>query len=152
MEHTPKRTQMPHTLQTAHILKQLKELISWTLTKKQFIILCALWYVVSELFWNVCPGCERSEKYMYFSQELKSLKCVRYSVPWCEVSEALGWGCGWRVRALFQEMRSLSCLNYSVPGCVPSGSDSKESACNTRDPGTIPWLRRSPGEGNGHPF
>ena len=39
MEHTPKRTQMPHTLQTAHILKQLKELISWTLTKKQFIIL-----------------------------------------------------------------------------------------------------------------
>ena len=58
------------------------------------LILCALWYVVSELFWNVCPGCERSEKYMYFSQELKSLKCVRYFVPWFEVSEALGWGCG----------------------------------------------------------
>ena len=77
---------------------------------------------------------------------------MRYSVPWCEVSKALGWGCGWGVRALFQEMRSLSCLNYSVPGCVPSGSDSKESACNTRDPGMIPGLRRCPGEGNGHPF
>ena len=89
---------------------------------------------------------------MYFSQELKSLKCVRYSVSRCEVAETLGLGCGWGVRALFQEMRSLSCLNYSVPGCVPSGSDRKESACNTRDPGTIPWFRKSPGEGNGYPF
>ena len=30
----------------------------------------------------------------------------------------------------------------------PSGSDSKESACNARDPGSIPGLGRSPGEGN----
>ena len=27
------------------------------------------------------------------------------------------------------------------------GSDSKESACNAGDPGLIPGLRRSPGEG-----
>ena len=32
--------------------------------------------------------------------------------------------------------------------CFPGGSDSKESACNTEDPGLIPRLRRSPGEGN----
>ena len=32
------------------------------------------------------------------------------------------------------------------------GSDSKESACNKGDPGSIPGLRRSPGEGNGYPF
>ena len=32
------------------------------------------------------------------------------------------------------------------------GSDGKESACNTRDPGLIPWLGRLPGEGNGHPL
>ena len=31
----------------------------------------------------------------------------------------------------------------------PGGSDSKESACNVRDPGSIPGSRRSPGEGNG---
>ena len=31
------------------------------------------------------------------------------------------------------------------------GSDSKESACNTGDPGSIPGLGRSPGEGNGYP-
>ena len=34
----------------------------------------------------------------------------------------------------------------------PAGSDSKESACNTGDPGSIPGLRRSPGEQNGYPL
>ena len=33
----------------------------------------------------------------------------------------------------------------------PAGSDAKESACNTGDPGLIPGLGRSPGEGNGYP-
>ena len=32
----------------------------------------------------------------------------------------------------------------------PGGSDSKESACNVRDRGSIPGLGRSPGEGNGN--
>ena len=32
--------------------------------------------------------------------------------------------------------------------CVFSGSDSKESACNARDPDSIPESGRSPGEGN----
>ena len=31
------------------------------------------------------------------------------------------------------------------------GSDSKESACSAGDPGSIPGLGRSPGEGNGKP-
>ena len=30
----------------------------------------------------------------------------------------------------------------------PGGSDNKESACNAGDPGFIPGLGRSPGEGN----
>ena len=34
----------------------------------------------------------------------------------------------------------------------PCGSDSKESACNMGDPGLIPGLGRSPGEGNGNPL
>ena len=34
----------------------------------------------------------------------------------------------------------------------PGGSDSKASACNTRDPGLIPGLGRSPGEGTGNPL
>ena len=34
----------------------------------------------------------------------------------------------------------------------PSGSDSKESACNAEDPGSIPGSERSPREGNGYPL
>ena len=34
----------------------------------------------------------------------------------------------------------------------PGGSDSKESTCNARDPGSIPGSGRSPGEGNGDPL
>ena len=35
---------------------------------------------------------------------------------------------------------------------LPGGSDGKESACGARDPGLIPALRRSPGEGNACPL
>ena len=34
----------------------------------------------------------------------------------------------------------------------PRSSVSKESACNAGDPGSIPGLGRSPGEGNGNPL
>ena len=34
----------------------------------------------------------------------------------------------------------------------PGGSDSKEYICNVGDPGSIPELGRSPGEGHGNPF
>ena len=34
----------------------------------------------------------------------------------------------------------------------PGGSDSKESVHNAGDPGSIPGLGRSPGEGNGYPL
>ena len=40
-------------------------------------------------------------------------------------------------------------LDISLLG-FPGGSDGKESACNAGDPGLIPELRRSPGEGNSH--
>ena len=36
-------------------------------------------------------------------------------------------------------------------GC-PGDSDGKESACSAGDQGSIPWLGRSPGEGNGCPL
>ena len=34
----------------------------------------------------------------------------------------------------------------------PNSSAGKESACNAGDPGSIPGLRRSPGEGKGYPL
>ena len=36
--------------------------------------------------------------------------------------------------------------------CCPGVSDGKESACNVGDPGSIPGLGRSSGEGNGYPL
>ena len=41
---------------------------------------------------------------------------------------------------------------YISIGGFPGGSDSKESACNVGDPGSIPGSGRSPGEGNGSPL
>ena len=35
---------------------------------------------------------------------------------------------------------------------IPDGSDGKASACSAGDPGSIPGLGRSPGEGNGNPL
>ena len=34
----------------------------------------------------------------------------------------------------------------------PGGSVGKESVCNSGDPGSIPGLGRSPGEGSGNPL
>ena len=45
----------------------------------------------------------------------------------------------------YQGILSLSTVQMGFP----SGSDGKESACNTGDLGSIPGLGRSPGEGNG---
>ena len=36
--------------------------------------------------------------------------------------------------------------------CFPGGSVGKESACKAEDPGLIPGLGRSPGEGNSNPL
>ena len=35
---------------------------------------------------------------------------------------------------------------------LPCSSDGKESACNAGDPGSIPGLGRSPGDGHGNPL
>ena len=41
---------------------------------------------------------------------------------------------------------------YNVENYFPGGSDSKQFACNVADPGSIPGLGRSPGEGTGNPL
>ena len=43
-------------------------------------------------------------------------------------------------------------LHRSIPLGFPGGSYGKESTCNAGDPGLIPGLGRSPGEGNGNPL
>ena len=44
------------------------------------------------------------------------------------------------------------CATLKFKMTFPSGSVSKESACNAIDLGSIPGLGRSPGEGNGNPL
>ena len=41
---------------------------------------------------------------------------------------------------------------FIVIWMFPGGSDGKESACSAGDPGLIPGLGRSSGEGNGNPL
>ena len=55
-----------------------------------------------------------------------------------------------------QRMRWLDsitvAINMNLGKCFPDGSDDKASVCNAGDPGLIPGLGRSPGEGNGSPL
>ena len=50
--------------------------------------------------------------------------------------------------SLIQEQISALSISYGFPG----GSEVKVSAWNAGDPGSIPGLGRSPGEGNGNPL
>ena len=43
-------------------------------------------------------------------------------------------------------------VQLSHPNRLPFGSDSKESACNVGNPGSIPGSGRYPTEGNGYPL
>ena len=43
-------------------------------------------------------------------------------------------------------------LTPFLPGDFPDSSVGKESACNAKDPGSIPGLGRSCGEGKGYPL
>ena len=47
---------------------------------------------------------------------------------------------------------SMNLVSFSLFMGFPGGSDSKASAYNAGDPGSIPGLGRSPGEGNGNPL
>ena len=42
--------------------------------------------------------------------------------------------------------------NHSSKASIPGGSDSKKSACNAEDPGSIPGSGRSPGGERGDPL
>ena len=47
---------------------------------------------------------------------------------------------------------SWNLMSYILKMGFPHSSVSKESACNTGDPGLIPGSGRFPGEGSGYPF
>ena len=47
---------------------------------------------------------------------------------------------------------NLLCSQNAFILDLPGGSNGEESACSAGDPGSIPGLGRSPGEGDGYPF
>ena len=49
----------------------------------------------------------------------------------------------------FLQLQNVFCVPLQS---IPGGSDGKESACNAENPGSIPGLGKSPGEGKGNPF
>ena len=49
-------------------------------------------------------------------------------------------------------LQRYSLDEMSIKSGFPGGSDGKEPACSLADPGWIPRLGRSPGEGNGSPL
>ena len=50
----------------------------------------------------------------------------------------------------FKKLKKKKMLGKELTG-FPGGSVVKESPCNAADPGLIPGMGRSPGEGNGNP-
>ena len=48
--------------------------------------------------------------------------------------------------------KSTEVFQYFNNQGFPGGSDGKESACNARDPGSVPGSGRSSGEGHGDPL
>ena len=49
-------------------------------------------------------------------------------------------------------LRKVALSSYNLNVHFPGSSADKESTCNTGDPGSIPGLGRSPGEGIGYPL
>ena len=57
-----------------------------------------------------------------------------------------------KIRHICYAQRSKILKLPSLESGFPSASDGKASVCNAGDPGSIPGLGRSPGEGNGSPL
>ena len=92
---------------------------------------------IATLFWLTCAQCH-----------LPSIHCEPVFLFRAGISllEAAYIG-----RLFFTQPATLCLLIGKLNPACPGGSDSKESACNAGDPGSIPG-GRSPGEGNGSPL
>ena len=77
---------------------------------------------------------------------LSTIKCQHHNIL-----AGKGPSGRWRKRTI-----TYAKWNNSLGSCIikglPGGSDGKESACNSGDPGSIPGSGWSPREGNGNPF
>ena len=74
----------------------------------------------------------------YRRDQLNKTLCI-LTVQSCTTME-MEWG------------RTLLIVMRQYPTCFPGGSMVKNPACSARDTGSVPGLKRSPGEGNGNPY
>ena len=121
---------------TVHgVAKSWTRLSDWTITTKKF----PTKQKYPNIFFCLYKGC--------FHQIILSLPMVE-SLKQCQ--ECPGY---FESPYKFNLISSFWILTgYPIYCGLPGGSDGKESACNAGDPGLIPGLGRSPGEGNGNPF
>ena len=105
--------------------------------------------------WQDCHKCSALLGSVSHSSELNYWPKGAMGIPKISsqfVGMLMAWGllkCDWYLKwsSLMED------LTVNLRGlCFPGGSDSKASACNAGDPGLIPGLGRSPGEGNGNPL
>ena len=99
------------------------------------------------VFSNVSAFCIRWPKYWSFSISPSSeyLRLISCMIDWFDFFAVQG-----TLKSLLQHQNQKA----SICQCsgFPSGSDNKESVCNAGNPGLIPGLGRSPGEGNSYPI
>ena len=70
--------------------------------------------------------------------------------PWApDIEMSKTWTLPWRSSESHKYSNDWSPI---LQEGFPAGSVDKESACNAGDPGSIPGLERSPGEGIGYPL
>ena len=85
-------------------------------------------------------------------QRLRGVEITGFKSHSLDVGAELGWLGVWLPPALHPgcSLPSLTSASVIIRG-FPGGSEGKESACNARDPCSLPGLGRCPGEGNGNP-
>ena len=110
------------------------------------------------LWWNKPRQCIKKQKLCHFvDRGLYSQSYAFSSSHICmwELEHKEGWmpkNWCFLILALKETLESTLDSKEFKPISFPGGSDGKESTCSAGDPGLIPGLGRSPGEGNGNPL
>ena len=77
-------------------------------------------------------------------------KPTRLPCPWDSPGKNTGVDCHFLLQC--RQLRPIIFVGFSGDQGFPNSSVSKESTCNVGDPGSIPGLARSTGEGIGYPL
>ena len=104
------------------------------------IYLFELWFSLDRNWHNIVK-----QQYFDKNQFQKTANEKKNVLEWCGLITSVIFSSA--SEEFFSEVLSSQ---WSFINTIPGSSDSKESACNTGDTGSILGLGRSPGEGNGY--